>query len=164
MTDTDKRSMSSNGLTDKQKAFIKYYVQCLNAYQAAKLAGYQGDYNTVANIGFQNLKKLEIKERIDQLLAENGMSANETISRLAMIAQGNLADYSNVKSADDLASHPLAYAIKELKVKDGEIELKLDDRKYALDTFVKLHKIAGGLGDELLDLAKSWLSSQEHKE
>ena len=55
-------------LTEKQKAFADYYIECLNATEAARKAGYSK--NTVGAIGHENLKKPKIKEYIDKRLAE----------------------------------------------------------------------------------------------
>ena len=55
-------------LTEKQKAFADHYIECLNATEAARKAGYSK--NTVGAIGHENLKKPKIKEYIDKRLAE----------------------------------------------------------------------------------------------
>lgn len=54
--------MARDKLTPKQKAFCDEYLICGNATKAAKKAGYSE--RTAGEIGFQNLKKLEISEYI----------------------------------------------------------------------------------------------------
>ena len=55
-------------LTLKQKEFADYYLECGNATEAAKRAGYSE--KTAYAIGNENLKKPEIKAYIDERLAE----------------------------------------------------------------------------------------------
>lgn len=64
-------------LTFKQKEFIKVYLESFgNATQAARIA-YKCDSNTAGVIGYQNLRKLNIRRAIDNILALAGV--NETI-------------------------------------------------------------------------------------
>lgn len=56
-------------LTLKQTIFIKAYFESLgNATFAAQVA-YQCNLNTAGVIGYQNLRKLKIREEIDRILA-----------------------------------------------------------------------------------------------
>ena len=55
-------------LTDKQKAFCDYYLESLNATEAAIKAGYSK--KTARKIGSENLTKLDIKNYIDKRLKE----------------------------------------------------------------------------------------------
>lgn len=55
-------------LTEKQKAFADYYIECLNATQAALKAGYSD--NCARQIGSENLSKPHIKDYIDKRLEE----------------------------------------------------------------------------------------------
>ncbi len=54
-----------NGLTEKQERFCREYLVDYNATQSAIRAGYSPD--TAYSIGHENLKKNEIRERIDEL-------------------------------------------------------------------------------------------------
>lgn len=45
-----------DGLTEKQRRFIDYYIQTGNAAEACRLAGYRG--NNSNNLGSENLAKL----------------------------------------------------------------------------------------------------------
>ncbi len=45
----------NNKLTVKQQRFVDYYDG--NAYEAAKKAGYAGNYNTISQMGKENLRK-----------------------------------------------------------------------------------------------------------
>ena len=51
-------------LTEKQKRFCDYYIQTGNGAEAARRAGYKG--NNHDRIASENLRKLEIKEYVNQ--------------------------------------------------------------------------------------------------
>jgi phage terminase small subunit len=55
-------------LTEKQERFCIEYVICLNATQSALQAGYSS--KTAYRIGAENMQKPQIRERIDEMLAE----------------------------------------------------------------------------------------------
>ena len=74
------------GLTDKQWAFVCEYPKDWNATQAAKRAGYNGDNKTLAQIGWDNLRKLEIKSALKSVYETLAMSSEEMFSRLNHIA------------------------------------------------------------------------------
>jgi phage terminase small subunit len=50
------------GLTEKQRRFVEAYDG--NATEAARLAGYEGDDATLAQVGYENLRKPEIVQAI----------------------------------------------------------------------------------------------------
>lgn len=56
-------------LSAKQKAFAQAFVETKNATQSAKLAGYNGENNTLRSIGSENLTKPNIQEAIEGLRA-----------------------------------------------------------------------------------------------
>lgn len=57
-----------SGLTDKQTLFINSYLVHFNATRAAIEAGYSED--TAYNIGWENVRKPEIKAVIDERIKE----------------------------------------------------------------------------------------------
>jgi phage terminase small subunit len=79
------------GLTSKQQVFISEYLQCWNASEAARRAGYS--VKTARVIGSENLTKpaiaAEIKARIDELK----MSADEVLIRLSDQARASMAEF-----------------------------------------------------------------------
>lgn len=85
-------------LTDKQTAFIMAYVVCWNATEAAQAAGYNGDRKTLAQIGYENLKRPHVRAVIDAITQENAMTAGEALGILADIARGNPGDFYSVDS------------------------------------------------------------------
>ncbi len=75
-------------LTAKQRAFIAFYIESWNATQAAKLAGYKGNYATLRSIGSENLTKPNIAAEINKRFQKMAMGADEALARLAMQARG----------------------------------------------------------------------------
>lgn len=118
-------------LAPKQKAFADYYIECGNASEAARRAGYSP--KTAGSIGEENLKKPEInayiQERMAQQDASRVASADEVLRFYSSVMRGqekdafgldpSLAD--RLKAADSLMKR---YAIGAEKQK-GTLE-KLD--------------------------------------
>jgi phage terminase small subunit len=118
-------------LTPKQKAFSDYYIECGNASEAARRAGYSP--KTAEKIGSENLQKPEIsayiQERMAQQDASRVASADEVLRFYSSVMRGqekdafgldpSLAD--RLKAADSLMKR---YAIGAEKQK-GTLE-KLD--------------------------------------
>ena len=118
-------------LTPKQKAFSDYYIECGNASEAARRAGYSK--KTAEKIGSENLQKPEIsayiQERMTQQDAARVASADEVLRFYSSVMRGqekdafgldpSLAD--RLKAADSLMKR---YAIGAEKQK-GTLE-KLD--------------------------------------
>jgi len=133
-------------VTKKQKLFIEEYLIDLNATQAAIRAGYSAE--SAYSIGQENLKKPEIRARIEQAMAERskrtGVNADRIIMELAKIAFVNAMDVIDTESAtikDDAAPEDTA-AIQSVKVKtfgeDGlEREIKMADKLKALELLGK---------------------------
>ena len=44
-------------LTPKQRAFVEHYLESWNATKAARRAGYRGNSNTLAVVGWENLSE-----------------------------------------------------------------------------------------------------------
>ena len=133
-------------MTGKQKRFIEEYLVDLNATQAAIRAGYSPD--TAGAIGNENLKKPEIRARIDQEMAKRsrrtGINQDRIIRELARIAFVNPADVINTEDAtlkEDATEDDTA-AVLSVKVKtfgeDGvEREIKMADKIKALELLGK---------------------------
>lgn len=147
-------------ITKKQKRFCEEYLIDLNATQAAIRAGYSPE--TAYSIGQENLKKPEMRARIDKAMAERskrtGVNADRVVRELAKIAFVNAADVINAEDATlkkDAADEDLA-AIQAVKVKtfgeDGlEREIKMADKLKALELLGK-HL---GLFEDRLKIAAS---------
>ena len=132
-------------MTKKQKKFIEEYLIDLNATQAAIRAGYSPD--TAGSIGSENLKKPEIRVRIDKAMAERskrtGINQDRIIEELAKIAllnPKNLINFEEATVKEEATEEDLA-AISSVRVKcfptkDGEgieREIKMYDKAKALE-------------------------------
>lgn len=136
-------------LSPKQKRFCEEYMIDLNATQAAIRAGYS--VKTAGQIGEQNLKKLDISRKIEQLQAERsrrtGLHADRVLQELAKIAFVNPVDVidtetATVKSADpDDTAAIASVRQKTFPTKAGEIgierEIKFYDKVKALELLGK---------------------------
>lgn len=78
-------------LTSKQLRFCQEYCKDSNATAAAIRAGYSE--GTAASIGWENLRKPEIFEKITELMDELSMPSAEVVKRTTDIARSNLTDY-----------------------------------------------------------------------
>lgn len=132
-------------MTKKQKLFIEEYLVDLNATQAAIRAGYSPD--TAYSIGNENLKKPEIRARIDKAMAERskrtGINQDRILMELAKIALVNPEDVVNLNEAtikegahpEDLAAIA-SVKVKRFPTKDGEgieREIKFHSKTQALE-------------------------------
>lgn len=136
-------------LSPKQKRFCEEYMIDLNATQAAIRAGYS--VKTAGQIGEQNLKKLDISRKIEQLRAERsrrtGITADRVLQELAKIAFVNPMDVIDtetvtVKSADPDDTAAIASVRQKtfptMAGKTGiEREIKLYDKVKALELLGK---------------------------
>lgn len=141
--------MSLVALTEKQKRFIEEYLIDLNATQAAIRAGYSTD--TAYSIGNENLKKPEVRTRIDKAMAERskrtGVNADRIVEELAKIAFLNPTDLIDINNAalkanvvpEDTAAIQ-SVKVKTIPTKDGngvEREIKMADKIKALELLGK---------------------------
>lgn len=140
-------------LTDKQYAFALEYVQCLNATEAARRAGYQGTYESLRVIGSQNLTKKHVRAAIDKLLNERALRAEEVLSRLSDQARGIPAECFTVYGPligvnfEKLAEAGLLHLVKKLSYdRQGNPVIEFYDAQRAL---VELGKYHGLLTDRL---------------
>lgn len=141
-------------MTKKQKIFADEYLIDLNATRAAIRAGYSPD--TAGSIGAENLKKPEIKSRIDKAMAERsrrtGINQDRVLQELARIGFAKITDVVDPETAQikpDASDDDLA-CIQSIKIKPNEFgterEVKLYDKKSAL---VDLGKHLGLFKDKL---------------
>lgn len=133
----------SSGLTGKQRVFVKEYIACLNATEAARRAGYKAkDDGTFRVIGTENLAKPNIRTEIDRLLAEKTMKADEVLARLSDMAEGTIEDFVSINEytgqphIDFRKARELGklHLIKRIKYnKDGFVDsIELHDPQSAL--------------------------------
>jgi phage terminase small subunit len=142
-------------LSPKQEMFIETYLQCWNASEAARVAGYS--FPNVA--GTRLLANVSIAARVSERIAATAMSADECLKRLAEIARGSLKPFVTEVGEDvwpDLVSAQADenfHLLKKIKPKrrvggppdnqwtETEIELEIHDPMRALELIGKHHKL-----------------------
>lgn len=123
------------GLTDKQQAFLDEYIQCLNATEAARRAGYKHP----RQMGYETLSKPYIRAEIDRRLNERTMKANEVLYRLGQQAEGLPPEcfetaYAGIMvNFDKIKELGLTHLIKKVTYNaKGYAQLELHDAQAAL--------------------------------
>jgi phage terminase small subunit len=90
-------------LTEKQLAFCEFYIECGNATEAAKNAGYSK--KTAYSVGSENLKKPEVSAYIENRLAEQRAkriaSADEVMEFFSAVMRGEVKDAFDLDPALD---------------------------------------------------------------
>lgn len=136
-------------LTPKQERFCQEYIIDLNGTQAAIRAGYSK--KTAYSISEENLRKPEIKTRIEELQAElrerNKLKADDVIQELRALAFWNIKDFittnnqvNDLSTMEREALKPVAgikvkkeiRTIGEMELTEITTELKLTDKRAAL--------------------------------
>lgn len=164
-------------MTDKQKLFCIEYLKDLNATQAAIRAGYSED--TASIIGFENLRKPNIKEYIGKAVEEVLNESKDEIKyriiqELKEIAfsditkdinvvteeredeDGNVKRYQTVRINDTEASSQ-SKAIAGIKITDkGNIEVKYYDK-------VKPLELLGKYTELFVDKVEHSISSETYE-
>ena len=132
-------------LTDKQHAFIRHYLACLNGAEAARRAGYPAA--SARQIASENLSKPNIRAAIDEALAARAPSKEEIIDRLAEQATASMADFLTVKGRGvtlDLKKAAQADRLhlvkKYTKTKQG-VTIELYDAQAALVKLGEHHRL-----------------------
>jgi phage terminase small subunit len=77
--------------SDKEQLFVNSYLTCLNKAAAAKAAGYSKA--TAKQQGYEIYNKPHIKAYIEAKLAEQTITAAETVKLVSDIARASLTDY-----------------------------------------------------------------------
>lgn len=163
--------MARDKLTDKQQVFVNEYLQCWNATEAARRAGYQGNNVTLGAVGAENLKKPLIVDAIQKRMTELTMSADEALMRLSEEARGRLVDFVGL-SIDELKQHPQAHLIKKLKrtVRTAfqndqpetieSIELEIYDAQAAIVHILKEQHLRAGEATERAEIVDNLTDEQ----
>lgn len=169
-------------LTDREEAFCQEYVICLNKTLAAINAGYSK--RSAGQIGHENMKKHEIRERIEALLADKVMSRDEVLARLAEQARASLYPFVRIDkdgfvyfNFSDPEALKHLHLIKKIKTKrerfvrgrgkaaedwEGEwVEVELHDPQKALELVGKHHSLfidRDDKGKPLVPKVKAYIS------
>jgi phage terminase small subunit len=129
-------------LTNKQRLFIDAYLTCWNATEAARRAGYSGNDVTLASVGYENLRKPQIKKAIGERLQESMMSAEEALMRLAQMARADIGDYiDEFGIVNWKAVKENGYLFKEVIHTKDRSSFKMNDPQIALIQILKAQGI-----------------------
>lgn len=130
----------SDELTDKQRLFCIYYMQNFNATQAAIKAGYSKD--TARIIGFENLRKPNIKKYLNELkelyAQEDYLETKRILERHKQIAFSDIKDFVEFKNEkfqiiDETGEHDyfkFNFKVKDDDEVDGTLIKKIGVGKY----------------------------------
>lgn len=139
-------------LTDKQQAFVDHYVACLNASEAARRVS--PGAKRPDQIGYEYLRKPEIRAAIDARMAELVIPPNEILARLSEHTRGSMADFFTVKGRSvtlDIKKALLAdklHLIKKYsKTKQG-VSIELYDAQAALQVLAKHYGLLNADDDD----------------
>lgn len=139
------------GLRKKQLAFIEHYLQCYNATEAARRAGYSE--RSAYSIGHENLSKPEIRAAIDDRLSLLQMQSDEVLVRLSAQARGSMADFVRVNDRGEVSINLKAAqaknnlhlvkkvrkTVKRGKIEETTVEIELYDAQAALAHLARIH-------------------------
>lgn len=172
MTDRDAAYETAlAALTAQQRRFVAAYLDCLNASEAARRAGYK----TKANVqGARLLAHASIQAAVSAGAALHAMDAPEVLMRLAAIARGSLADVLRLpepKTREDGTTYTVGsdwgldlakaretgaiHLIKKLKATKYGDDVELEDRVAALTLIGKQHGLFKDQGMQLnIDLSQ----------
>lgn len=167
-------------LTGKQRKFAIEYVRCLNATEAARRAGYAGNDVTLGAVGYENLRKPQIKAFIDEEFSRDIMSAHEVLYNLTMIARGDIDDVVDSKGnlsllrAQQRGKTGLIKSVKSRAITTDdsdivEMEVSVYDKLKALDMLAKYHDLINRVRitswqDEVVALLKDGTVTPEEVE
>lgn len=139
------------GFSKKQRLFIEHYLQCWNATEAARLAGYSE--RSAGSIGSENLTKPEIEAEIQKRISAVAMSADEVLVALSGIARGTIEDFMDVDEDGKLSfnfkrakDENKLSLIKKIVPTQFGLRVELHDRIQALQLIGKQH---GMFNDDL---------------
>ena len=121
-------------LSEKQKRFIDYYIETLNASEAARRAGYS--IKTANRIGQENLTKPVIKsaieERLAQLESERIAGAEEVLKYLTAVMRGEEIEEQVVTVGTGQGESEVKIVKKKVSPKDRIKAAELLGKRYGL--------------------------------
>lgn len=150
---------SDSGLTEKQRRFVEAYmgVAAGNATEAARVAGYDGDDVTLASVGYENLRKPQIRAAVDERIDNDAlvMTRFDRQRLWTRIAQGKEMDgdqppamRDRLKASELLGKSQLDFVERVEHVgKDGgpiEVERSPEDRRARIRELMAITRAARG--------------------
>lgn len=125
------------GLTLKQQAFADYYIECGNATEAAKKAGYSE--NTARFIGAENLTKPNIsayiKKRLEEQRVNRVASADEVMEFFSAVMRGEVKDAFDLDPSLDTRLNAGKELMKRYNAAEGRNQSSLEKLDALLKEF-----------------------------
>lgn len=138
-------------MTERQKRFCEYYIQSGNASDAAIKAGYSE--KTAGQIGEQNLKKVEIKqyidEKLEELQSERIASAKEVLEHLTAAMRGQIEEETVIVEGSGDGCSEARILNKQLSARDRIKAAELLGKRYRL--FVEKVDVTGSVPVKIID-------------
>ena len=116
----------SKKLTLKQQRFVDYYLQTGNAAKSAKLAGYNTNYQTLRQIGSDNLTNAHIQKAIQAKLIKDKINPTYVLSGISTIADTSKRDNDKLRAYELLGKYLKLFTDVD-QDKPTEIILRLGD-------------------------------------
>ncbi|QDG49310.1 terminase small subunit [Persicimonas caeni] len=118
-------------LTEKQRRFVEAYLgkACGNATEAARIAGYSGDDDTLSSTGYENLRKPQIQEAIDERTDEDPLVADRIDRQrfwTGVMYDPNATMSDRLKASTLLAKSQGDFVDRTITEHKGEVTYKLD--------------------------------------
>lgn len=136
-------------LTNRQQVWLEHYLICWNATEAARKA----KYSKPRQSGYENLTKPYIQDAIRARLAENKMSADESLARLSAYAKADMSDFLTVIGHSaylDMSKAQSAgklFLVKKYRTTNYGYEVELHDPLRALELIARHYGLLSGEGD-----------------
>lgn len=159
--------MDKDKLTPKQERFCEEYLVDLNATKAAIRAGYSE--KTADRIANQNLRKLEVSKRIEELRSAQSerteITADRVLRELAAIAFADRTKIAAIQESGEVAFTPTDKLSDDVKktisgIEHGKYGIKVStcDKIKALELlgkhiglFTESVKVTGEMGVTIVD-------------
>ena len=122
-------------LTARQQKFADYYIECGNASEAAKRAGYKGKYsatNTDKLLNNTNVKAY-INEQMDKLQKDSIASADEVLQYLTRVMRNEEIEEVVAVESVGRGMTEAVKVTKHVSVKDRNKAAELLAKRYGLN-------------------------------
>jgi len=133
-------------MNNKRAAFVKHYLQCFNATEAARRAGYKD--SGAAAVGCRLLKVEEIKAAIAEAMDQLSMSSDEVLLQLTAIARGTPEAFISSSGGESwkidipkLIQNGNLGLIKSIRKDRYGLVVEMHDRLQALNLLAKARKL-----------------------
>jgi hypothetical protein len=144
---SDDTTITTDGLTSKQRLFVAHFLDCLNATEAARRAGYAKPHPE----GSRLLQNATVAAVVKAGLAEKAMPEDEVLARLSAIGRADIRELLAF-SAEDAEGVPAGsviglrlhrdaplHLIKSMTPTKYGTKIELHDQQAALTTLARVH-------------------------